>query len=79
MSNKEYAIRLLQDLPADQDAVIVIFTKEDAEDCLDEGEFKITDENWASIVRDCDKFLPHPEIWDSFVHAVNSNRSTASS
>ena len=66
MSNKEYAIKQLQELPADEDAVIIIFTKADAEAAIEHEGLKVTPEAWNDIIRDCGKVFPSSEMWDEF-------------
>jgi hypothetical protein len=73
MNNKQGAIKFLQDLPADEDAVVLIFTKADAATMIDEDSAaSITDENWNEIVRLSNKVWPSDDMWESFGYIVTS-------
>ena len=73
MTNKEYAIKQLQELPDDQDAFVIIFTKGDA-DAFAEGEdCVVTEASWANTIRALEKAFPNSEMWDDFGHLVLDN------
>lgn len=76
MTNKEYAIKFLQELPADEDAVIIIFTKADAEAAIEHEGLKVTPEAWNDIIRDCGKVFPSSEMWDTFNDIAVQNGAT---
>jgi hypothetical protein len=70
MTNKEHAIKLLQSLPEDQDAVVIIYTKEDASYALNE---KVSDDDWGEILKNCNKTLPDADMWDTFSHICHTS------
>lgn len=74
MTNKEYAIKQLQELPADEDVVVIIFTKADADAAVEhELPTPLSASAWGEIVRQCDKAFPSSEMWDTFSSIVIQN------
>jgi malic enzyme len=71
MTNKEHAIKFLQSLPADEDAVVIMFTKSDVDLQLEVENKILTNEQWDQIVRRMDKIWPSAEMWDEFSSAAN--------
>ena len=73
MTNKESAIKQLQELPDDQDAFVIIFTKEDANAAAEGEDCFVTDESWANTIRACERAFSNSEMWDDFKHLVLDN------
>jgi hypothetical protein len=73
MTNKEYAIKQLQELPDDQDAFVIIFTKDDADAAVEGEDCVVTEASWANTLRACEKAFPNSEMWDGFTQLVLDN------
>jgi len=73
MTNKEYAIKQLQELPDDQDAFVIIFTKDDADAAAEGESCVVTEASWANTIRACERAFPDSAMWDDFNHLVLDN------
>lgn len=67
--NKDQAIEFLQNLPAGEDAVVVIMTRNDANTMLADGQV-LSDDGWQTVLKRMSRYWPSDEMWSDFSSIV---------
>lgn len=67
--NKDQAIKFLQNLPADEDAVVVVMTRDDANTTLADGQV-LSDDGWQTVLERMMRYWPSDAMWSDLSSIV---------